>query len=84
LSGGVSAMLEDEGVVKTDETTEEVVMPAAYDFEGAVVVLLKQTLQFLGLVTPALSVIVGEMRRSTVSGKTVNKGPDGDDGENES
>jgi hypothetical protein len=77
-------MLENKGVATTNETAKGIVILAAYSLEGAIVVLLKQALQLSGLVTSALPVVVGEMRRGTVSDETVDRRPDGDDGKNES
>jgi hypothetical protein len=77
-------MLENEGVATTDKTAERIVVPAAHSSGGAVVVSLKQALQFPGPVTSALPVVVGEMRRGTVPGETVGRRPDGDDGGGES
>jgi hypothetical protein len=41
LDGGASAMLKNESVATINETAEEVVISAAYDFKDAVVILLK-------------------------------------------
>jgi hypothetical protein len=41
LGGDAFAMLKDESVITTNKTAEKIVISAAYDFESAVVVLLK-------------------------------------------
>jgi hypothetical protein len=57
-----ASMLDDEGVEAARKKAErEVILTTELLYRSSFVVLLKQALQFAGLVPPILAVVVGEM-----------------------